>query len=146
MLRCSIRTIRFYEERGLLQAKARTGGQHRRYSASDIERLRGIVELRRAGFSLERVSTLLALKRQHPTGALAARSTSKLLELEITVIERRIADLKRSAEGLAQWRQALDVCSECRRNLQRSNVCATCSRIAGKSGENSPLISLWRHG
>jgi len=54
------RSIRYYEEVGLLEPAARSEGAYRLYDASDLERLRFIKELRdEAGFSLAQIGQLL---------------------------------------------------------------------------------------
>ena len=54
------RSIRYYEELGLLSPAARSDGSYRLYDASDVERLHFIKGLRDdAGFSLAEISQLL---------------------------------------------------------------------------------------
>jgi DNA-binding transcriptional MerR regulator len=54
------RAIRYYEEMGLLTPAARSGGSHRLYDESDVERLRAIQALRDdAGFSVHDIARLL---------------------------------------------------------------------------------------
>src|SRR5829696_7325927 len=54
------RTIRYYEEIGLLEPAARSEGDYRLYDADDLDRLRFIRSLRDdAGFSLAQISQLL---------------------------------------------------------------------------------------
>jgi len=54
------RSIRYYEERGLLKPAARSEGDYRLYDADDIDRLRYIKGLRDdAGFSLADIGELL---------------------------------------------------------------------------------------
>jgi len=54
------RSIRYYEERGLLKPAARSEGAYRLYDADDVERLRFIKGLRDdAGFSLADIGALL---------------------------------------------------------------------------------------
>jgi len=54
------RSIRYYEELGLLSPAARSEGDYRLYDASDVERLRFIKELRDdAGFALAEIGQLL---------------------------------------------------------------------------------------
>jgi MerR family transcriptional regulator, repressor of the yfmOP operon len=56
------RTIRYYEEMGLLaEAPARPSGRHRLYSEAEVERLREVMRLKHLlGVSLEELRTLLA--------------------------------------------------------------------------------------
>jgi MerR family transcriptional regulator, repressor of the yfmOP operon len=54
------RTIRYYEEIGLLRGAERAHGKHRWYSDADVERVREIVRLKDLlGLSLEQLSQLL---------------------------------------------------------------------------------------
>src|SRR5829696_2232108 len=54
------RSIRYYEEVGLLKPAARTEGAYRLFDADDLERLRFIKGLRDdAGFSLAEIAALL---------------------------------------------------------------------------------------
>jgi DNA-binding transcriptional MerR regulator len=55
----STRTLRYYQELGLLDPGSSPGGS-RRYSARDVARLRRILELRDVmGFDLDRISVIL---------------------------------------------------------------------------------------
>ena len=48
----TVRTIRFYEEEGLLRPAEVSEGGHRRYTEEDLERLRLIIDLRELGLAL----------------------------------------------------------------------------------------------
>jgi DNA-binding transcriptional MerR regulator len=56
------RTIRYYEEIGLLaEAPARPAGQHRMYEHAEVERIREVMRLKHLlGVSLDELKTLLA--------------------------------------------------------------------------------------
>jgi DNA-binding transcriptional MerR regulator len=56
----STRTLRYYQELGLLDPAGVSPGGSRRYSERDVARLRRILELRDVmGFDLERISAIL---------------------------------------------------------------------------------------
>jgi MerR family transcriptional regulator, copper efflux regulator len=57
----SLRTIRFYEENGLVVPTARSEGGFRLYSDSDVARLEVIKRMKPLGFSLEEMQELLTL-------------------------------------------------------------------------------------
>jgi MerR family transcriptional regulator, copper efflux regulator len=57
----SLRTIRFYEEEGLVVPTARTDGGFRLYSADDVARLEVIKRMKPLGFALEEMRELLTL-------------------------------------------------------------------------------------
>lgn len=55
----SLRTIRYYEEIGLVEPSGRTNGGFRLYTEADIERLRLVKALKPVGMSLEALGELL---------------------------------------------------------------------------------------
>ena len=52
----TVRTLRHYDEIGLVQPSARTAAGYRAYSAGDVERLREVLACRRLGFGLREVA------------------------------------------------------------------------------------------
>jgi DNA-binding transcriptional MerR regulator len=79
----SAKTIRYYEEIGLLPAPARTENNYRQYGESDVERLRLIVGARRLDLSLEEIREVLALRerREPPCRVLLDRLEHKADEI-----------------------------------------------------------------
>ncbi|TQS91837.1 MerR family transcriptional regulator [Arthrobacter sp. TS-15] len=57
----SLRTIRHYDDVGLLPATARTDGGFRVFSEEDFERLMVIKQMKPLGFSLEEMAEILGL-------------------------------------------------------------------------------------
>jgi DNA-binding transcriptional MerR regulator len=57
----SLRTIRFYEETGLVVPTARSEGGYRLYSDDDVARLEVIKRMKPLGFTLEEMQQLLTL-------------------------------------------------------------------------------------
>jgi MerR family transcriptional regulator, copper efflux regulator len=57
----SLRTIRFYEENGLVPPTSRTEGGFRLYSDDDVARLEVIKRMKPLGFTLEEMQELLTL-------------------------------------------------------------------------------------
>jgi DNA-binding transcriptional MerR regulator len=55
----SVRTIRFYEQVGLLTPAARTEGGHRSYATADVAQLQRINSLRRLGLTLAQAGEVL---------------------------------------------------------------------------------------
>jgi MerR family copper efflux transcriptional regulator len=62
----SLRTIRFYEENGLVVPTARSEGGFRLYSEDDVARLEVIKRMKPLGFSLEEMQQLLTLLADFP--------------------------------------------------------------------------------
>jgi MerR family transcriptional regulator, copper efflux regulator len=57
----SLRTIRFYEENGLVVPTTRSEGGYRLYSGDDVARLEVIKQMKPLGFSLQEMQQLLSL-------------------------------------------------------------------------------------
>jgi MerR family transcriptional regulator, repressor of the yfmOP operon len=104
------RTIRYYEEIGLLGSGAeRVQGKHRCYTEADVERVREIVRLRDLlGLSLEQLSQLLEaesarahLRREyHETEAPAERR--RILEQVLEHIGTQLGLVRSRLEELTQ--------------------------------------------
>jgi DNA-binding transcriptional MerR regulator len=95
------RTIRYYEELGLLAPAARSEGAYRLYDADDIERLRFIKGLRDdAGFSLTEIGQLLEDEAMRARNRDRFRTTDDAAERRaviidtLTRVERQIASLE----------------------------------------------------
>ena len=74
-------TLRTYERLGLIMP-GRTGGGGRRYSSTDIDRLREIADLTSSGIGIEGVRRILDLENR--ATALSARNEELQAELEAT--------------------------------------------------------------
>lgn len=102
------RTLRYYEEVGLLPPTDRTGGNYRRYSDEDIQRIEHIKKLRDLlGFSLADIRAMLEVDdergllkaaNRHETDAAAKIARidrgDELIRRQLQLIEQKIAGLE----------------------------------------------------
>ena len=103
----TVRTIRFYEEQGLLRPAEVSDGGHRRYTEEELERLRLIGDLRELGLSLSDIKSMLDLRAGCDSAAeFAARFHAALAE-HILQAQKRIERLKRVRRELMQARAAV---------------------------------------
>ncbi len=85
------KTIRYYEEIGLIPAAGRTQGGYRDYDGTDVEILRFLRRARGLGFSVAECRELLSLYRDRER----ASADVKALALQrIEDIERKIVELE----------------------------------------------------
>jgi Cu(I)-responsive transcriptional regulator len=84
------KTIRFYEEAGIIAPAARRENRYRAYSETDVQTLRFIHRARSLGFSLKEVADLLALYRDRQR---ASREVKKLALRHVADLDRKIAEL-----------------------------------------------------
>jgi DNA-binding transcriptional MerR regulator len=108
------RTLRYYEEVGLLPLTDRTEGNYRRYSEDDIERLDRIKNLRDLmGFSLTDIRELLDAEDEREQLKAAYRNetdgAAKILQLERTdeIIQHQLQLIEQKLVGLEQMRDML---------------------------------------
>ncbi|MBO2457060.1 MerR family transcriptional regulator [Actinomadura violacea] len=97
----SERSLRYYEQQGLLVAE-RTPGGHREYREGAVDRVIRIQELFAAGLHSEKIARLLPCMRDADGGP-SERATPRLvadLTAERDRIDRMITDLVRSREVL----------------------------------------------
>ncbi len=102
------RSIRYYEELGLLEPAARSDGDYRLFDASDLDRLRFIKSLRDdAGFSLAQVGQMLedevarARNRERLAHTTDPAERRIYLDEALVRVERQIGLLDAKAERIA---------------------------------------------
>ena len=91
----TVRTIRFYEEEGLLKPAVVSDGGHRRYTEDDLERLRLIADLRELGLSLCEIRSILELRTGCQSAAEFAMRFQQILAGHLEQAQRRLERLRR---------------------------------------------------
>jgi len=85
------KTIRYYEDIGLLPEPERTAGGYRLYAEADADRLRFIRTAQRLGLMLDDIREILAFKEKGETPCGYVRG---LLRQHAQDLERRIAEMQ----------------------------------------------------
>ena len=94
------RSVRYYEEVGLLRPAARSEGDYRLYDATDVERLRFIKGLRDdAGFSLAEIAQLLEDEDARERGHEAYHATTDPAE-RLRILRDRVSRYEHQIEML----------------------------------------------
>jgi DNA-binding transcriptional MerR regulator len=97
----SPRTLRYYEELGLLPGVRRRAGGRRVYGPDELERLRFIQRLKALGLSLAEIKELNAVY------AIGGSTGAMLGHLE-GLLERRLADLDARIDELRTLREEIE--------------------------------------
>ena len=108
------RTLRYYEEVGLLPPTGRTEGNYRRYTLEDIQRLERIKNLRNLlGFSLADIREILQAEDERHQLKVAYRqeteAAGKLAQLDLVDenIRHQLELIEQKIAGLEQMRASL---------------------------------------
>jgi len=115
------RTVRYYEEIGLLEPSERSKGSHRLYDESDVERVSELTRLRDLlNLSLDDLKQLLEAeearailrRRFHETDSDAERlgildAALPLVETQLELVRRRRVELDRLEQELVAKRKAI---------------------------------------
>ncbi len=105
-LRLNPKTIRYYEELGLLPEPRRSPSGYRLYSGAEIERLRLILRAKLLGLSLAEIKELVDYAIDGRCGSLENRLLA-LVEVKLGEIDRRIADLTVMRDELGRYKADL---------------------------------------
>lgn len=96
----SIRTIRYYEEVGILKPAKTSDSNYRYYGPPEIEKLGIIMFLKKIGFSLQDIKTVLAENRRLPVLHMIGELQKKM-DQEITQITEKIEILHSLAAAIS---------------------------------------------
>ncbi|ALV33087.1 heavy metal-responsive transcriptional regulator [Streptomyces sp. CdTB01] len=91
------KTIRFYEQAGLLPEPPRTSGGYRDYPLQAAHRLAFIREAQSAGLTLAEIRSVLAVR---DSGQPPCVHVTALIEQHLADIERRMAELRATRTAL----------------------------------------------
>ena len=101
----SARTLRYYEELGLLPGVRRRAGGRRVYGRDELERLRFIQRLKRLGLSLAEIRELNAVHGiQGSTRAMLVR-LEELLERQLRDVDGRLGELMSLRDQIQKYRE-----------------------------------------
>ena len=113
------RTIKYYEELGLLQPR-RSGGNYRDYDDEDLERVERIRRLQQLGFSLAAIREFIKYRRQvdesgrRRIGLADLETAIRALEGELAAVRERIVTAR------AEIEQGEQLAEELERDIARS--------------------------
>jgi DNA-binding transcriptional MerR regulator len=113
----SLRTVRYYEEVGLLSPPARTEGGFRLYGEEHLEQLKMIKQMKPLDFSIEEMRALLRARN----------------ELETSTSARKRAEAREGLEGFAEL--AGERCQEMRKKLRSAERFARQIRSEAEGGD-----------
>jgi DNA-binding transcriptional MerR regulator len=137
----TLRTVRFYEEQGILLTSERTLGHHRRFDANELLRLRIALELRGAGLSLKEIRDMMTTRKHGRAPAQAAKALATILDHQVDEVESKIASYVDLSARLRQVKERLSTCSKCKDTARFFAGCDGCE-FFHTAGPTSDLFRL----
>jgi MerR family copper efflux transcriptional regulator len=101
----SAKTIRYYEEVGLLGAPVRNASGYRLYSPQDEERLRFVLGAKALGLGLSDIRDIVDA---WASGTQPCGHVSQLLNKKLEELDRRIGELQRFRDELGAYKARVD--------------------------------------
>jgi MerR family transcriptional regulator, copper efflux regulator len=120
----NLRTLRYYEELGLIKPARRSTGKFRYYSPDQLKRIASIKRLQGLGLSLNEVQEIMAPAPSELTGAVEQIQGG--LDKQIELVSTRIASLQTELDELRAARLKLEDCRLCGHDLG-SAPCGRCA-------------------
>ncbi len=128
----TMRTIRYYEQIGLIAPVARTKGGFRLYEEEELRKLRVIRNLQLLDTPLAQVKAFFDQRQQGRVAADIAPGLRGLLQQQLLEMDRRIAQYRAMRESLRETIEILRVCAEC--SLEPGpEVCPRCPVITSRT-------------
>lgn len=128
----NLRTLRYYEEVGLLEPAARSQGGFRYYRVRDLHRLTTIRELQELGLPLERIRVVLDTRSETPDRATRMGRIRAALEEQSRLLAERAAAIAAQKDHIDEALGKLVDCENCRHTPNAANnFCEPCE-ITGR--------------
>ena len=125
----NLRTLRYYEELGLLHPAERSQGGFRYYRPTDVHRLALIRSLQDLGLPLEEIRPLIETRDLPGERAERCQRVRRALDMQDELLLRRMAALEAQRAKLAEARAKIEQCETCTLvPTVQNNFCEPCSR------------------
>ena len=139
----TLRTVRFYEEAGILQPVGRTEGGHRLFERAQLDRLLLVSDMREAGFSLDEIRNLLETKRRATSASEAASEAIRQLKERMQLLRNKVEVLTRLHDDLSRTVETASECLHCSGGDLFPERCGECPSLESNSPLPRGMRVLW---
>jgi len=137
----TLRTIRYYQSLGLIEAAHRTRGGLHLYPAEACDRIQFIRDLRSLDVPLSRIRDLLYNRKSARTGAEGARDVTATLTLGLAEMEKRMQQYLVLRHEMTEALEVLETCLRCSAKPSRE-VCYACENLTRRERVPAYLRAL----
>jgi len=111
----TVRTVRYYEELGLLSPTETSPGGFRLYSEKDLRKLNFIKRFKNLDFPLDEILRLIDLPEEGQTKSEKINSSLSLLQKQLEQVENKMKDLEAIKKDIKKAIRLLQECDLCQR-------------------------------
>jgi DNA-binding transcriptional MerR regulator len=123
----NLRTLRYYEEIGLLVPAARSPGGFRYYRQTDLNRLNMIRDLQELGLHLDRIHELMNTREGAPTRESFLGRVRRALAEQDRLLAEKMTALGEQRSRIAEALSKVHECERCRHTPRdNNNHCEPC--------------------
>jgi DNA-binding transcriptional MerR regulator len=101
------RTLRLYEQLGLIEPPQRTDGGIRFYTKEDIRRIKFVLKVKELGLSLKQMQELAEIYRQTKMPDRIMPRLIEILDAHTDAIHRKIGKLSSLARDISEYRKQI---------------------------------------
>ncbi len=124
----NLRTLRYYEELGLLAPAQRSQGGFRYYRHTDLNRLNMIRDLQELGLHLDRIRELMSTRDSAEDRGVFLRRVREALDEQDRLLSERIAGLEEQRARIATAARKIADCQCCKLlPTSTNNFCEPCA-------------------
>jgi DNA-binding transcriptional MerR regulator len=125
----NLRTLRFYEEVGLLMPTARSSGGFRYYRETDLNRIKLIRHMQDLGLTLEEIKGLLKERDTQEDRSESIHRVRETLNANKELLDSRMEQLQLQLEKIEEARKKLMECENCEISPSpQNNHCEPCDK------------------
>lgn len=128
----TLRTIRYYEERGLIRPAGRTKGGFRLYEEEELRKLTLIRNLQILDMPLAHVKAFFDRRERGRPACEVTPPIQQALRAQLQAVEDRLAQYQALRDSVVETIQILESCSTCPRELG-PDVCPPCPVLASRA-------------
>ena len=128
----TMRTIRYYEERGLIEPARRTKGGFRLYQEEELRKLHLIKSLQVLDIPLAQVKAFFDERHPGRTAAEIAPALQGVLRQHLQEMDRRIAQYRAMQDSARETIEILDTCRRCPHE-PGPGVCRQCPMLTARA-------------
>lgn len=120
----TIRTVRYYDELGLIKPADRTSGNYRLYSETAITAIKLIKNLKELDFSLDKIHQLFDSLNSFGDDAINTLTTTKeILNAEKKKVNEKLEQYKKLRDDIDFSMSVIDHCFKCRKERGKNMPC-----------------------